>query len=161
MKPMWIALLLCAAPAAFGQTMPQEPPSPLVQEPGSQQPLLQMPQQLAPQPRTFKLEPRLKAMPQVQVPGLGKRENHPKPAPGIDPEILRRPVPGSFQQQEPRAPMAHSLYPGLELLPVETARLEPIPTLWPGFRMESIPTTWPNARMAAVTKTATSLPAKK
>lgn len=157
MKPVWIALMFGFAPLAMSQTMPQDPPSPLVQEPGSEQPLLQTPPQATPVPPGFKLEPGPKAGPKGAVPGPRTPWIHPK----LDPQMIRRPTPGSFQQPEPRTPMAHSLYPDLELLPIETARLEAIPITWPGFRLETIPTRWPNARVASMAGAATAVPPHK
>lgn len=148
MKPVWIALLMCAAPMGFGQSMLQESPSPQMQEPGSQEPLFQTPPQLTPQPRTFKLQPMPNGAPQILV----QEPRSPLKTPQIDPHILRRPDPNSFRQQEPRTPMAHNLYPDLKLLPVETARMEPIPGIWPGFKLEPIPITWPEAKLVPVEK---------
>jgi hypothetical protein len=148
MKPVWIALLICAAQLGFGQSLLQQTPSPQVQQPGSQQPLFQMPSQLAPQPRIFKLQPMPKTAPQI----LLQAPRSTMKTPQIDPRILHRPDPNTFQQQEPRVPMAHNIYPDLKLLPVESARVEPIPIAWPGFRMEPIPTTWPQANVVPAEK---------
>jgi len=70
--------------------------------------------------------------------------------PHMDEKIIHRPPQGTFAQQQPRTPLAGNLYPGLQLLPVETARLEPIPVYFPRVKVEPIPINALNARMIPV-----------
>lgn len=142
---MWIALLILAAPAAFGQNTLTTPFAPEG---------FRAPQTL---PRTFMLQPLTKPIPMVIVPNAW----FPRAGAEIDPQIVRHPMPGAFAQQQPRVPIAQNLYPGLKLLPTETARMEPIPITWPGFKLEPIPTTWPNVRAVPVKAAANAATTEK
>ena len=70
--------------------------------------------------------------------------------PHLDEKIIHRPPQDAFAQQRPRTPLAGNLYPGLQLLPIETARLEPIPVYFPKVRVEPIPTATQNTKMIPV-----------
>ncbi|KAA6464864.1 hypothetical protein DYQ86_02600 [Acidobacteria bacterium AB60] len=71
----------------------------------------------------------------------------------LDREIIRRPPMDAFRQQPPRKPMANSLYPDLKVLPIETARLEPIPVYFPEFKLEPIPITAPELKAIPIAAT--------
>jgi hypothetical protein len=101
------------------------------------------------QPRIFPFD--------KSLPAPGFTLHTPAPAftnPNLDEHIIRRPPQGSFIPQPQRAPLAGNLYPDLRLLPLETARLDPIPVYFPRFKIEPIPTTWPDAKMVPL-RTAT------
>jgi hypothetical protein len=83
-----------------------------------------------------------------------------KPAPeppsfSVDPQILRRPQ--GFAQH-PGKPLLQNLYPGLTLMPTETASLNappraiPIPRTFPKSKLEPIPTKWPDFTMVPIDK---------
>lgn len=107
------------------------------------------------QPRVFPFD--------KSIPAPGFTLQAPAPqfsSPRLDEHIIRRPPQGSFAAQAPRTPLANNLYPDLKLLPVETARLEPIPVYFPKFKTEPIPTTAPDAKMVPI-QTATIKPDQK
>ena len=159
MKTLIPALLFSAAIPAVCQTTPQQTIDP------NQFPQLQVPQL----PRQFALTPLDSAktkvftfdgnlpMPRIVVaaptPGLAD--------PHMDEKIIHRPPQGTFAQQQPRTPLAGNLYPGLQLLPIETARLEPIPVYFPRVKVEPIPINALNARMIPVLTVKQSTAPKK
>ena len=138
MKPLIPALLLSAAVPALCQTTQRQfkiPPQP-------------SPHTL-PQPRIFPFDK------QVPEPGLAIRTPLAQiPSPQIDRQIIHRPPQDAFSQQQPRTPLAKNLYPDLKLMPIETARLEPIPVYFPKFKLEPIPLTAPDAKMIPIQTTA-------
>ncbi|WP_058186257.1 hypothetical protein [Terracidiphilus gabretensis] len=74
--------------------------------------------------------------------------------PRLDEGIIVHPPAGSFVLQSPVPPAAQAqkLYPGLKLLPTDTAKLEAIPLEWPKFKMEQIPTQWQGMKVISVKK---------
>ncbi len=147
-------LVLLPGSLAVCQKNPQLPADPglLFQQP----PQLTLPQSSLENSRVFKFD--LNHPPQALVvtppTGTGLDQQ-------IDPEIIHRPPASAFAQQPSRTPLAHDLYPDLKLLPVETARLEPIPITWPGFKAMPIPTTAPNAKVIPIQKFTLSTPELK
>lgn len=135
MKSLWIALLVCAAPAAQSQS----PVWSLQQEP-TQQPS----QHLPPAPR-FDLRDLPPATPTLVLP-----RNRAWNDASIDPKIVRHPDPRTFAQYAPRTPLAQNLYPSLKLLPIETASIEPIPLIYPVFKVQPIPRTGPDLHLQQV-----------
>ena len=92
-------------------------------------------------------------------------------APPADPRMVRRPK--GFAQRQPRPAEPHKVYPDLNVLPIEMAkveaagqpesqfRMEPIPRVWPKARVEPIPTTWQGYRVVPVTAATDGKTAKK
>ncbi len=85
-----------------------------------------------------------------------------------DPGMVRRPK--GFAQRQARPAQPHNIYPDLNVLPIEIAKvegldepgkLEPIPRVWPNARVEPIPTTWQGYRVVPVTAAADGKTAKK
>jgi len=92
----------------------------------------------------------------------------PRPQAPDDSGMVRKPK--GFAQRAPRPAQPHNIYPDLNVLPIEMAkveapveagRLEPIPRVWPKARVEPIPTTWQGYRMVPVTAAADGKTAKK
>src|SRR6185437_16626362 len=88
-------------------------------------------------------------------------------APPADPRMVRRPK--GFAQRQPHPAEPHKIYPDLNVLPIEMAKveglgepgkLEPIPRVWPKARVEPIPTTWQGYRVVPVTAAAEGKTAK-
>jgi hypothetical protein len=167
MKALIPALLFSATIPALCQTTPQRPPN---RNPPYPNQILQSPGQfpLSPLDSTktkifrFSGDPNDVPMGEVRVPlrTLAPTDPH------IDDQIIHRPPQASFAQQEPYAPLAGNLYPGLELLPLnlsstETARGEPIPAYFPKFKVEPIPTIWPNGKAIPVQAGQSSIIPKK
>jgi hypothetical protein len=69
----------------------------------------------------------------------------------IDPKIIVHPPASSIGVQPPGMAVAQNEYPGLRMLPIESAgpHIEAIPTQWPPNRLENIPTQWPMAEIVA------------
>jgi len=153
MKPLIPALFLSAAVPALGQTFQR--PYQFQVPPPQQSP------RILPQPRVFPFD--------KSVPAPGFTLPTPAPQftnPTLDEHIVRRPPKGSFTAQQPRTPLAANLYPGLKILPTETASpketasMEPIPVYFPRFKMEPIPTIWPDRKMIPIQR-ATPTPGQK
>lgn len=142
MKYTALLLALCAGTGVFAQ------PAPASGDPATtpNKRLYQLPWPDTQQPKIFKLQPGQDIFnpTEVAVPQKQLMRND------IDRAMIVRPPAGSFIHQQPRTPLAHNLYPDLELLPVETARLEPIPITWKDFKMEPIPITWPKMKPVPV-----------
>ena len=143
MKALIPTLLFCSAIPALCQTTQQRTIDP--------NQLLNLAPQFAPAPRDS-AKPRFftfdgnMPMPHIVV-------TAPAPVltdPHFDEKIIHRPPQDTFAQQQPRKPLAGNLYPGLQLLPVETARLEPIPVYFPKVKVEPIPTNMQNAKVIPV-----------
>jgi hypothetical protein len=89
----------------------------------------------------------------------------------VDPGMVHKPK--GFAQRQPRPAQPHNIYPDLNVLPIEMARveapgelgtqfrMEPIPRMWPEARIEPIPTTWQGYRIVPVTTAADGKTAKK
>jgi hypothetical protein len=137
------ALLFSAAMPALSQSTQQPSIDP--------NQLLMLAPQFAPgqrdsaKPRAFSFDGNV-PMPRVVIPSRTPQLVDPH----LDEMIIRRPPQGAFAQQQPRTPLAGNLYPGLKLLPIETAQLEPIPLYFPKAKVEPIPTTSPNAKMSPI-----------
>jgi len=147
MNPLIPALFLSAAVPALGQTF--QPPYQFQVPPPQQSP------RILPQPRVFPFDK------SVPAPGLTLQT----PAqrftnPALDEPIVRSPPKGAFTPQQPRTPLAAKLYPDLKLMPLETARMEPIPVYFPRFKIEPIPTSWPDTKMIPIQR-ATPTPGQK
>ncbi len=121
MKFLVPALLLSAAIPSFCQSNPQHSIDP--------DQIFQMPTQFKQAPRDFSKPPAFKApfqnmfLPRVVLPSHAPKVGDPR----LDADIIHRPRPESFAQQQERTPLASTLYPNLKLLPVETARLDATP----------------------------------
>ncbi len=143
MKTLIPALLLSAAIPAVCQT-PQPPIDP--------NQIFPMPHQFQQSPRdpakppSFQFPSRFFSLPRIVRPPRKSQLGDPH----FDVQIIHRPPPDSFAQQKPRTPPASNLYPDLKLLPIETARLDPIPTEWPKLKEEPIPITWPDAKVSTI-----------
>jgi hypothetical protein len=136
MKPLIPVLVLSAAVPAVCQTSQRSFQFFLAPTP-------QQSQHNWTRPRVFPFDRR------VPAPGFTVQTAAPQ-FPQVDQQIIHRPPQGAFAEQPSRTPLAANLYPGLKVLPIETARVEPIPVYFPEFKMEPIPTTAPNARMVPV-----------
>jgi len=153
MKTAFPALLFFASISALCQAPPQRPI-----DPGQ---LFRMPFQQS--PRDFNKLPSFKArlnvmpLPRVVIPAHTPRLSDPH----LDAQIIHRPPQNSFAKQQPRTPLAGNLYPGLQLLPIETARLEPNPIDWPKFTLESIPIQWPDEKVTPIQSNGLSAVPKK
>jgi hypothetical protein len=81
----------------------------------------------------------------------------------IDPKIIVHPPQLSIGEQPPGTQIAETLYPGLQLLPIEEskAKTEPIPTMWPNMKMEQIPIVWPKAELLPIESGSKAQPAGK
>jgi hypothetical protein len=156
MKALVPALLVSTAIPAFCQTAPQH----LVQP----NQLFQSPQQFqyfppgSTHPQMFTFNGNLNSVPRPQI--VLPQQARQLADPHIDEQIIHRPPQGAFDQQQARAPLTANLYPGLKILPVETARLEPIPVYFPKYKAEPIPITPPNAKMTLIQRAATIAPKK-
>ena len=138
MKPLVPVLFLSVALPALCQT--SQRPSQFFPTPPSQQS-----PHLWSDPRVFPFDRNMPA------PGLTIQPPAPRFAnPRLDEHIIHRPPQGAFSQQQPHAPLARNFYPDLKLLPIETARMEPIPVYFPKFKVEQIPLTAPDAKMVPV-----------
>ncbi len=156
MKSLVPALLLSAAIPALCQTAPQQ-----LTDPNQ---LFRFPQQFqfnAPdltKTPTFAFDKNLRVLPLPHVvlpshaPELGNAQ--------LDGKIIRRPPMSAFTQQKPRAPLASDLFPGLKILPTETARLEPIPGYFPNAKAEPIPLASPDAKMILIQSAPDQMPQK-
>lgn len=118
----WVpALLFSATVPSFCQSTPQHSTDP--------DQIFQMPRQFQQAPRDFNKPPSFKTplqamlLPRVAVPSHAPKVGDPH----LDADIIHRPPPESFAQQQPRIPLAGALYPNLKLLPVETARFDAPP----------------------------------
>jgi len=148
MKPLIPTLVLSAAMPALCQTphrpdqLPQVPP-------------------LQPSPHTW-TQPRVFPFDRSQtLPGFTIRQPAPQFSnPQLDHRMIRRPPQDAFVQPKARAPLGSNLYPDLKLLPLETARLEPIPVYFPRFQMEPIPIASPEVKMVPI-QAAAPQPAQK
>jgi len=67
--------------------------------------------------------------------------------PPVDPGMIVRPPASSVGVQPPGSQIAQNLYPGLELLPIQQFKGEPIPTTFPNMKVEQIPITWPQYKV--------------
>jgi hypothetical protein len=120
MKCLVPALLLSATIPSFCQSTPQHCIDP--------DQIFQMPAQFHQAPRDFSKPPVFKAplqirfLPRVVIPSHAPKVGDPR----LDSDIIHRPPPKSFAQQQ-RTPLAGAFYPNLKLLPVETARLDATP----------------------------------
>jgi len=85
-------------------------------------------------------------------PGLGPLRKFSESGESIDPKMVVHPPQASIGVQAPGTQVAQNLYPGLQLMPIEQAKVkgEPIPTTFPNAKMEPIPTTWPGYKMSLV-----------
>jgi hypothetical protein len=61
--------------------------------------------------------------------------------------MIVRPPASSVGVQPPGSQIAQNLYPGLELLPIQQFKGEPIPTTFPNMKVEQIPITWPQYKV--------------
>ena len=112
MKFLVPALLLSAAIPSFCQSNPQHSIDP--------DQIFQMPMQFKQAPRDFSKPPAFKAPLPMFLPRVVGDTR-------LDSDIIHRPRPESFAQQQQRTPLASTLYPNLKLLPVETARRDATP----------------------------------
>lgn len=142
MRTAALLLLLSAGAVTIAQTAPPAP--------GKHGPRFQMPPQFSVphnsgKPHAFRFDPNRP----FQVPNVIPQ---PRALPGhtLDPQIIVRPPQSAFRQQQPRPPLRQDLYPDLKLIPIEEARMEPIPITWPGFKAEPIPIAAPNAKAVPV-----------
>ena len=116
MRVLTAALLLSASVPCFCQTAVQHPvdPDQIFRLPDRfQQPLRNFGK-----PPSFAVPLWITPPPHVVIPTQTPRIGNPQP----DTLIVRKPPPNSFAHQEPRTPLAASIYPDLRLLPVESAR---------------------------------------
>jgi hypothetical protein len=155
MRTLIPALLVSAAIPALSQSTQQRTVDP--------NQVLQAPQQFQffphdSQPQAFTFKGHLNSIPRPQIilPPQARQLADPQ----IDEQIIHRPPQSVFDQEQPRTPLAGNLYPGLKILPVETARLEPIPVYFPKAKVEPIPITSPNAKMTLIQRDATIAPKK-
>jgi hypothetical protein len=120
MKFLVPALLLSAAIPSFCQSNPQHSIDP--------EQIFQMSTQFK-QARDFSKPPAFNAplqsvfLPRVVLPSHAPKVGDPR----LDSDIIHRPLPESFVQQQQHTPLSSTLYPNLKLLPVETARLDAAP----------------------------------
>jgi hypothetical protein len=143
-----LSLFLCAGAVAFCQT---GAPAPAIPNNQWQTPLGVIP----PPIRDFsKLPPGWHAVPlippRIMVVPKALDMTRPKDA-QIDPKIIVHPPASSIGVQPPGTAVEQKDYPGLRMLPIESARspVEAIPTQWPPNRLENIPTQWPMAEIVA------------
>ena len=143
-----LSLFLCAGTTAFCQT---GAPAPAIPNNPWQAPLGGVP----PPARDFsKLPPGWHAgpliRPKMMVAPKAVDTTRPKDA-QIDPKIIVHPPASSIGVQPPGTAVKQNDYPGLRMLPIESAgsHVEAIPTQWPPNRLESIPTQWPMAEIIA------------
>lgn len=119
MKFLVAAFLLSSTIPSFCQTSPQHSIDP--------DQIFQMPTQFQQRdlnkPPSFKVPLQVMPLPRVVIPSQAPKVGDPH----LDAEIIHRPLLKSFAQQQPRTPLASALYPNLQLLPVETARLDATP----------------------------------
>jgi hypothetical protein len=149
-----LSLFLCAGTAAFCQTgapaIPKNPwQTPLGGVPTPIRDFSKLPPGWHAAPLT---PPRMMYLPEVVD------TTRPKGA-QIDPKIIVHPPVSSIGMQPPGTAVAQNEYPGLRMLPIESARshLEAIPTQWPPNRLENIPTQWPMAEIVAAQNSSAAL----
>jgi hypothetical protein len=126
MKLLVLGCMFCAAAIAAGQSANEKPSDTVT--------LYQLPRTTIQLGRDF-----------AQLP-------NPVLSPRIDQGSIVHPPAGSFVVQPAQAPtlQAQKLYPDLKLQPVDSAKLEAIPTQWPNFKMENIPTQWPGMKVTPI-----------
>jgi hypothetical protein len=161
MKTLITVVLVSTAIPVVSQSTPQHPVQP--------KPFFQSPQQFqyfppgSTKPQIFTFNGNLNSIPRPQIvlpPQAQQLAN-----PHIDAQIIHRPPMADLTEQQPRTPLAGSLFPGLKILPLdssrtETARLEPIPVYFPKAKVEPIPIASPNAEMTLIESATTTAPKK-
>lgn len=136
MKSLALAVLVASA-ASLSAQAPSDPGKPF-----------QLPPALSGQSPKFKLQmpmwgvkPPTIIVQQPQTPAINSQ---------IDQAMVIHPPDGLFVQQPARPAGPQNLYPGLKILPTETASLGPLPTLWPNAKVIPIPITWPHAKVIPI-----------
>jgi hypothetical protein len=163
MRPAIFALLLFTSPAAFcqwAQTAPTNPAKPGFSPP-TLTPLPSLPSlgEFNRPPTAFHFDGNAPRTTIVLPAAQSQFNQHAQ----IDPRMIVRPPQSSIGIQAPGTLIAQNLYPGLELLPIDgsKAKLQPIPTTWPGFKLEQIPIDMSNVEFTLIEQGAATEPKKK